>query len=909
MDQLLQHAMSSDVVARQTAETAIEQYVVSRPDDFFNDIFRIAHAEDSTKEMAHMTMLVAKAVILRHWGPEFEQFERPMLGPDTKTNVRRELLNIVGTSASPKVRATAASVVSRIGGNEFPDQWPDLLENNMKLLRSEGVALAGGLELFKELLIDTLREQDFFEIGAFVMSRLLEAADHKEHRLAALKCFHECINFFLMGDDDQLPVLEGIIKGDVNKWCLLFKHVIIHEAEETDLQDEIILTLRDLESAFPSVLGPEIPELFRTVVERVEQSRVSRNVNDELLTHQINLLDMFFRAKGSETIHRSLLDMQVLQRFLDICIAQAIIPKELQHLWIDDYNDFVIHEVELAEDIWPRPAVGNLTGDLRHPMILATLIERAKTAQTWLELESILFLITCVLQQLSFESQKLTPNHLSDIAAIVRNATQPELLHARAIITGGYILKYAGSKLSSDTKDQMLKLPFEIQSNASNVVKIAALRNISIGCTVAPEKLRSTQKNMLSLIASLVPESEEETPALLADIMMNILRLNFQDVLMDDQVYSLFFSLVSKDTANIELTVELLSFVEEIFESAEQNLETLPNIYQKLLVPVIQTLANAQASKYEFSSDLQFALDLAAVIFERGAELPDKSRLLQIFHDLVSTCDDPQILQSGSFAYAALLERLGTIELDTNAIQNVLEVAAKLLDPDLDDASGLASGRLVKAIIATFGSELGDVLSEIIIAAGTRLAAAENALLAESLTLLFFDLINRDALTIVNLLADRNILEPVLKKCLATFEVVRGADEIHGSVSALENLYDLEDPRIEAILVNDEALAPRNKILTRSATKNMKFTQVSIPIKIVKLLIRELGQSQQPDFDEDDEWADELTLGFNGEALTDRRIHGLILGWFKKIGLKDMSWYQKLTDTERTTLLEAANFK
>lgn len=908
MESILERAMSSDVATRQAAEKAIEEYAVSKPEELFTGLFTIGRRDDVGKEMAQMTMLVAKAVVLHHWGPEFEQFRDPIFKNDIKNDIRRGLLETVATSSFPQVRATAAAVVARIGSYEYPDQWPDLLQNTVSLLRADGTALAGGLELFKELLVDTLRERDFFEVGEFVLGRLLEVAHTREYQLLSLQCFHECINFFLMGDDDQLPVLESIARKHVVDWCDLFKRAIIAQPQEGVFQNEIINTLRDLESAFPEVLAPEVPMLFKTVVERLEASFNDAGVRDDnLLTHQINLLDMLFRAKGSKVIHDSMASDDLLERFLNMSLAYARIPQELQHLWVDDFNDFVLHEVEMSDDVWPRPAIGNLMGDLRQPTILSQLIGKAKSATSWIDLEAALFLVSCVLQQISVESQRVSAQQLADLVALIKEAREPELLQARAIITAGHVAKFAGAKIDNDSQIQLFGLAFNIASDAPRVVKVASLRNIAIGCEVVPDKMRPFQKSTLSLVSELIEDSEEETPALLADIMMSILRLDFDNVLTDDQMYSLFFSLVAKDTANIELTVELLTFVEDLFENAEKRPETLAVVYQKLLVPVIQILTSAKATNYEYTSDLQFALDLATVVFERGADLPDRSQFLQLLHDLVSTCEDPQILQSGSFAYAALLERLGNSELDSSTIQSILEVAAKLLDPNLSDSSGLASGRLVKAIFSVFGSELGDLLAEIIVAAGVRLAAAENALLIESLTLLYFELINHDAASVVNLLAERNLLEVVLKKCLATFEVVRGADEIYNSVTALQKLYDLDDSRVAAIHVNDEALAPRNKILTRSATKNMKFTQVSVPVKIVKLLIRELGQSQQPDFDEDDEWADELTLGFNGEALTDRRIHGLIMDWFRRIGRNSENWYPYLNETERQTLLEASN--
>jgi hypothetical protein len=87
---------------------------------------------------------------------------------------------------------------------------------------------------------------------------------------------------------------------------------------------------------------------------------------------------------------------------------------------------------------------------------------------------------------------------------------------------------------------------------------------------------------------------------------------------------------------------------------------------------------------------------------------------------------------------------------------------------------------------------------------------------------------------------------------------------------ALCHLYNLQDPRLAQIIVPGDLIIPTSsRIMTRSRAKNTpdQYTMIPVPLKIVKVLIQELGptvgetsryynqQSEQFDSDGDD-WED-----------------------------------------------------
>lgn len=91
------------------------------------------------------------------------------------------------------------------------------------------------------------------------------------------------------------------------------------------------------------------------------------------------------------------------------------------------------------------------------------------------------------------------------------------------------------------------------------------------------------------------------------------------------------------------------------------------------------------------------------------------------------------------------------------------------------------------------------------------------------------------------------------------------------SVAALCKLFATEDPRLGEIqLKGDLIISHDQKIRTRSQTKTQpdRYTVISLPLKIIKMLLKELISSPQSDNGavvegeaEGDEWEDVTDIG------------------------------------------------
>lgn len=899
---------SPEASVRENAELKIRQAGTLQPHHVLNQLFEFARHGAGQLADAQTSMLLIKNLVVSYWSAAFQQFTGPAWDPNIKNLVRSELLNTVADPTTPDpIRDAAESVIARIGSLEYPDEWPDLVRKSIDLMMNDQ-NLNAGLTLFRELLSDTVREQDFWDYGGQLLGRLFNViSDYGgKTRLYSLQCFHECINFFLMGQDDsQLAQLETLAGAHLDRWNKLFAKLIVEETDD-DIQHELIMTLHDLESAFDDLMKSDMPMLFEAMFTKLSSYGSSKEDHQEILALQVDFLDLSLRASPS-VLQKMRDDHSVLHKLLELCVELATAPLALQEQWIDDFNEFVTHEVELSTEAWPRPSVGCFIGTLTTPTTLASLVELAATAQSWELCESALFLVSCALSALSIESQK-DYNLESLLHVVDRSFEGPELLLARAILAAGTIVKYLFKKLDADKRSELLfkALPL-LESTNSNIIKCACLKTVGVGCSLFPAEFRSRQETLLASISSVIPEAENDTPSFLVGVFLEVLRLDFDAAIHYNEVFGMFFALVAKDTSNVELNAEILDMVGEFMVSTHDDVESQRLVFNQLLTPVLHILVTAQQNKFEYSSDLQFALDICTTVFERcskGVIATDMTQLLTMFGQLVETCEDSQIVQAASFAYTALIERSSNVTEEN--IQNMLEVASKLLDPSLDDTAALSSGRLVTALIDNFGDKLGNVLGDLFIATSRRFLTATHVLLIESLSLSISSVIQRDAHSAVDLLVQNDLQEPVLTKWVLTFELVQGADDIYGYIVSLQALFNLHDPRVDSILVNDEPVAS-DRPVTRS--KGLKFTQIRLPLKIIKLLIHELDQSPPPlqNSADDDGWTDEVVIGLDGGEIDGRKF-GLIMDWFKKVGEQNLAWYSQLNEQERQILRNNAQY-
>ena len=178
-------------------------------------------------------------------------------------------------------------------------------------------------------------------------------------------------------------------------------------------------------------------------------------------------------------------------------------------------------------------------------------------------------------------------------------------------------------------------------------------------------------------------------------------------------------------------------------------------------------------------------------------------------------------------------------------------VIGHLLGPQVEDVSAAEVGELASSVVEKAGpAALGSSMHELLQILVERLATAEHLSLIQSLISVFARLTLLNAAELIEYLAGLVVaskqtsgLAIVLARWLENASNFAGFEAVRESSTALATIYRANDPRVATIEVNGDLIPDTSsRIKTRSMAKNapIRYTRVSAPLKLIKVLIAEL---------------------------------------------------------------------
>lgn len=219
-------------------------------------------------------------------------------------------------------------------------------------------------------------------------------------------------------------------------------------------------------------------------------------------------------------------------------------------------------------------------------------------------------------------------------------------------------------------------------------------------------------------------------------------------------------------------------------------------------------------------------------------------------------------------------------ETNKSGLEVVLEIIDRLLSPTVDDNAAAEVGGLAAAVVVHVGSErLGSYLMPLLQAVAQRVATAERSTLIQSLIMVFARLCLASPKDVVDFLTQVEVkhdggytetgLQVVMTKWLDSSSSFAGYEDLWINATALCKLYELHDERLANLMVRgDIVVPPSDRIVTRSRAKAEpdRWTSISIPLKVMKLLVDEVGAGGAD--------ADGAGLGING-AVNEAKANGV----------------------------------
>lgn len=439
-------------------------------------------------------------------------------------------------------------------------------------------------------------------------------------------------------------------------------------------------------------------------------------------------------------------------------------------------------------------------------------------------------------------------------------------MRARGYLVAGAISKVAGQAFQQTATSYLEATLKAIAEDPAEVVKVACIRVLqdlmpslsnSVACSYQPTVIAAISEFVASHDLRDDDESED-LQITLAEAIRDTIMVN-PAVVLSSAAIDVLFNVASSGAENFQLTMTVTEAFEDILDYVSEN---GPEGYTRLSEKVLPSLMGAidVGNLTEENALTGFAADLLRALAEKSPEpMPAgfAETVMPKLNRLLLESDEAELIRPATEAVRHIISHDFAQFIawrDPQSGKEALEVALviidRLLGPTVDDNAATEVGQLAAELVEKAGSErLGPYLPQLLQAVAQRLATAYSAQFVQSLILVFARLTLVSAREVVDFLAQidlggSNGLVVVLSKWLENSVNFAGYDEIKQNIFALARLYELADPRLSEVPVKGDLIMDTSgRIKTRSQSRQNpdRYTTVSAPLKIIKVLVEELG--------------------------------------------------------------------
>jgi len=581
-------------------------------------------------------------------------------------------------------------------------------------------------------------------------------------------------------------------------------------------------------------------------------------------------------------------------------IALSQITGEDKTMWEIDLNVFLSEETAISANYTPRTASGDLTlklGECFPARTVESLFDHTQrifaSGENCELKESALHLWDQLLNEYAEMGRKIDEGAATSLLGFVVDAIgssdeENQFLRARGYSVAATLTKAMYSTIEDKVTQLMEQSIRASRGDPSIIVQITALRVFQkYRDSVPVGQLLPFQASIIASIRTFLTQKSDDDPEDSQDVLTELVEtvrsattINYATILDNTlQIPELLFSIARNGVTNHHL----LGLIRDTFDDVA---EGSPEIYFPLmnkLLPILTHMMDLDPSDKEHPL-IGLATEILDTILQNGTSpLPQGlvATVMPRISKILLGSNENDLVQSGCGAMKEIV-RLDCSQFlrwhDTSGksgLEISLFIIDRLLRPEFSEGAAMEVGGLAAEIVDKASDQIGQLLPDLLRAVAARLVTATLPSFIQSLILVFARLVLKQANDVVNFLAglilgDRNGLEVVLTSWLANTSYFSGYDEIRQNVMALCHLYNLQDPRLAQIIVPGDLIIPTSsRIMTRSRAKNTpdQYTMIPVPLKIVKVLIQELGptvgetsryynqQSEQFDSDGDD-WED-----------------------------------------------------
>ncbi|KAF2219234.1 armadillo-type protein [Elsinoe ampelina] len=680
--QLLAETQSAQETPRKQAELQLKQ--LYQHDQFPIGLVALASHDTVPVNIQQSALLVLKKFVETSWSPNLDDFEGQVrINDENKAKLRHQLFEIAtGDAQERKIKSAASLVVSKIATADFPDEWPDLLPDLLRLIpQATDGQLHGALKVLQDLVDDCLNEEQFFKVARDLIRTVYDVAANESRkptlRALAISVFRSSFDTLEMIMEDHKLAVTGFAEETLNAWNPFLLATIKSQLPQPPAEDEksaaseryrglvalklqVVKVLMRIRSVFPSVLAPQSLALFSAVWEDlstlqsqyqafyIEDDRQGRLEDgdglpytlDFLVLEELDFMQACLRAPPvRKELQRQLQSPETanwVTEVMRLAVNYAHITTEEEGLWDIDLNIFLSEESSVTANYTPRTACGELAIKLGEWIPDATIHGMLAHSQAifsgeskWKAKEAALYTLNSLLRDIQEVDRTIPAEAAHRFVEFVGQAIHHEeaFLRARGHLVAGSLIKTSGPSLASLGTQFLSNSLSAMTSDESDVVKVSCVRALqSYLSSLEHSQTHPLQVTIIASLSQFLATQDLNDLAESEDVMIALLETLRDAILLDTRVVladnasglDLLFTMAAHGASNFQLAM----LITETFEEVASTLaSTSPESFSALCAKVLPSLTGAFdiANLTEENALTSLAADMLSVLTENGS--------------------------------------------------------------------------------------------------------------------------------------------------------------------------------------------------------------------------------------------------------------------------------------------------
>ncbi|KAI8541271.1 hypothetical protein RHMOL_Rhmol08G0048900 [Rhododendron molle] len=834
----------------------------------------------------------------------------------------RGLLLLSLDDSHRKICTAVSMAVASIAHYDWPEDWPDLLPLLLKLINDQtnmnGVhgalrclaLLSGDLD---DTVVPKLVPVLFPCLHTIVSSPQIYG---RSLRAKALSIVHSCS--FVLG------VMSGVYKTEtsalmspmVQTWMEQFSIILEHPVHSDDPDDwcfrmEALKCLNQFVQNFPSltetqfrvVVGP-LWQTFVSSLRVYEQASIegaedpyegrydSDGAEQSLESFVIQLFELLLTIVGSSKLVKVVANN--IKELAYYTIAFLQITEHQVHTWSLDANQYVADEDDntyscrvsgalLLEEVVSScgtEAINAIVDAAKTQFVNSQQAKVTGSAAWWRIREAILFALSSLSDQLL--EAEVSGHTRADIGNLLEKIIAEDMgsgvheypfLFARVFSS---IAKFSSMLSHGVVEHFLLAAISAIGMDVPPLVKVGACRAL---CHLLPDAnkgmLQPHIMGLFSSLANLLNQASDETMHLVLETLQAAIGAGHEaSVSIEPVISPIILNMWVSHVSDPFISIDAVEVLEAIKNS--------PGCIQPLVSRVLPFVGPIMNKPQQQSDGLVAgALDLVTMLLKASETWNAPTDVVKAVYEtcfdsairIVLQTDDHSELQNATECLAYFLSGAKQEVLAWGGdpgftMRSLLDVASRLLDPDLESSGSLFVGSYILQLILHLPSQMAPHIKDLVAALVRRLQSSKIAGLRSSLLLIFARLVHIsiphveqfiDLLISVPAEGHANSFVYVMSEWTKQQGEIQGSYQIKVTTTALALLLSTRHIELGKITVQGHLIKSTAGITTRSKAKLApdQWTSMSLPAKILALLTDALIEIQEQVLgggDEDSDW-------------------------------------------------------